>query len=313
MKVQFKIKFEMKYRELVEKAKNIKSFIHNELNTSTSGRFEFYVRVINDLANAYESKNVDQLATEYPVPDIGFALKELTEIVSIFEFAQMQIKTIRPEEKDTFKSKLKSILRGPAMTHDETPESSHARNYQFELRLAAKFYDAGYTNISYDSGHDLVVKIRGRKYAIECKRVTTDKTEVLIKRTNIAIEQLVNNRNFYAGIVALDITQKFENGINWVVSDSRANAANFVAKTISDLLDEIHTRDQKIKTAAKHEELVAIIGNLSCAYLIEPKRELGWLQQNMFFLLGVENTTQVNTTKSDLSQLKIIEGEKLAL
>lgn len=298
----------MKYRVLLEKAKGIKSFIQQELKLNASSRFDYYAKTVEALADAYEAKTVDKLPAKHNIPDMGFCLKELRELVSIFEFAQKQLRTIRKEEAKTFIFKLKTILDGATMTHQESHKNSHARNYQFELRLAAKFYEAGYTNISYDSGHDLLIKIRGRKYAIECKRVTTDKTDVIIRRTNEAIEQLEKNKNYYAGIVALDITQKFEKGVNWIVSDDRKNAGNFVAKTISDLLDEVRNRDQKVKSAAKDETIVMIIGNLSCAYLIEKTKDLGWFQQSMFFILNEENTSQGNTTKSDLSQLKIADS-----
>lgn len=91
-----------------------------------------------------------------------------------------------------FKKKFKEMLGGADSQVDEiaTGSSSLARNTQFELMMCARFKEIGLDARLCDPNPDILVRVNGRSYGFECKRIFSTTSRAISEHVEKAISQL---------------------------------------------------------------------------------------------------------------------------
>lgn len=295
------------YRQLVDKSIQVERQLFDKkiLHKPILGRYKHYQKTISLLRDHWEAKTMDRFWKDYDQGDMGFALKELHELTDIFEQLVYIYDDLSEDSKHFIKEKLPIILSGPNYTVDETPQNSSARNYQFELRLAAKIIAANYKNIAFAEHPDLLVIVDNRPYAFECKRVLGDPESKIPSNIETAIKQLEDNQtDKFGGIVAVDLSTQYEKGENWLSSSNRSSANKFALDELERVAWVIHNRMYKVKQAAKRGYLVGLILNLSTVYVLSENNEMGWIQETGILVLNKENPSKSPQFMTDFEDLQ---------
>lgn len=294
------------YKELLTKSTNAVTKLQglNVLPKDITGRYKYYHDLIRKLDYAYSNNEMMEFLKNNNYGETGFALKELSELAYIFEHIFRAYSFMDTTSRDLLVEKTKVILRGPAFTAQETPNNSVARNYQFELRVLAKLVETGYKDIKLRENPDIKVTIDKRAYDFECKRILSASDKALIYNANTAINQLRDNMgNSHVGIVALDVSPKYEDGKNWLNSPSRQKADSYVLDQLEKKAFTLYGRLQKIQEAGRKNNVIAILLNISSVYKLK-NNELGWINELGILVLDKENPNSAKMFLSDFDSLK---------
>lgn len=137
-----------------------------------------------------------------PMDDIAFA--ESGEIIEIYS-------TLRDTpHTDYFRERFKRMADGPISMVDEKPgaSSNAARNFAFELVIAARFVASG-IELDTTLGADVAVRFDRRRIALHCKRPMSDaKVETALRKARAQLEE-----NYKAseastiGLIVVDLTK----------------------------------------------------------------------------------------------------------
>lgn len=295
------------YRNLTSKSKKVESLLLRKgiLTSPIVGRYKYYQTMVSNLSDNWEAQTMDQFWKKFSRDKMGFALKELHELSDLLENIAQIYDDLSEESKSFIKSKIPTILSGTNFTVDETPKNSAARNNQFELRLASKFITAKYKNISFAEHPDLLVGVESRPYAFECKRILGNPQKRISRNIEAAIDQLrANSSEYYAGVVAVDLSPQYEKGKNWLISESREEANKIALDSLEQVVTTIYRRMAKVKEAAEEGILVGIILNLSTVYYISSTNELGRLQEHVILFLNKESPVKGAQFLEDMKELK---------
>ena len=271
----------VKYSELLRRAQSAHQFIDviGLSSLAKSGRYQRYVKLVSDLDLALKSNQLDAHFEKYGFDKSGFALKELYELTSIIEHVGALFVRSDDEVKKQITSRVKFVLGGPMFTANETHENSRARNYQFELLMATRLLNRGYMDVRFNENPDLTVKIDNRNYAIECKRIIGDFDDLSRKRVSDAITQLHDHRNgYYGGVIALDLSQKYEQGKNWLDGKTREGVEKYALDSLQQDLGSIYGRYPKLKLAASSGLVLGVFASYSGVYVLK-ETEMGWMHE----------------------------------
>jgi hypothetical protein len=266
------------------------------------GRFKDYQNEVKKLDVAWKEKQVkgESEGIEFGGQQV-FALKELREIVEVLEPLIDIYDTLPEESKRIVKEKIEIILTGPTYLIDEGGNTK-ARNYQFEFRLTAKFISAGY-EVYFLNNPDIVIKIKGRKYAIECKRVTGTTARSIQTNIESAVDQLMLHKSdYYAGIIALDVSALLDRRTDILLSSSRELASEQILNDVQKMIMKDFERSQKVRRYA-NSHLVAMLYNFSGSYSIPNTNEVGW-GQGTGILLFSENPTKMEAFNEDFAEYR---------
>lgn len=296
------------YDTLIEKTKSIEPFLNSIslLDKAKRGRLYFYINLITQLNKAIKDGTYDNFLKKFDHAKCGFALKELREIVFILENICFLHLTINNGHKAEIERKLAHILTGPNFTSHETSANSTARNYQFELLLTARLFSKGLKTIYFFTNPDIHLETNNRKYAIECKRITGDFISLSIQRTEDAIKQLLKlpEGQYFGGIVALDLSSKYEQGSRWLDSKNHDTAENYIQGLLGKDLAHIYQKSTKTKQAAENGRVVALIANVSAVYTLKERKELGWVNEIAFLMFNKELPFREHVILTDFAPLK---------
>lgn len=133
----------------------------HKLNAVAS-RYGRYLDYIDSFYSAEDPTNADgrekfELLTK--------SLQECLELVLVKN-------TFHDEKSSGFKSTLSKVVSGD--DHLEHAQASEPRNFMFELLVAARFKQAGYT-IDFDSNTDIIARKNEQTFYIECKRIVSER------------------------------------------------------------------------------------------------------------------------------------------
>jgi len=296
-----KISYETLYlRSLEVEKKLIKKGI---ASTPILGRFKEYQKEIHQLDLAWKNRKENK---EDDIVSFGgiqvLALKELREIVDVLIPVVATFDNLPKNSKAIVKQKINTILTGATYVINERGNTS-ARNFQFEFRLAAKLIEAGYS-ISFYENPDIVVEIKGKRYAIECKRITGKSSRVIQANIEEGVEQLIKHKaNYYAGILALDVSALLDKRMNILTSTSRSAAGNKVLDDIEVMIFRDFKRYQKLRKYS-HTHLVSLFYNFSGSYVIESKNDVGWAQGTGVLIFSEENPIKAKTFGVDFANFR---------
>lgn len=144
----------------------------------------------------------------------------LTEILSSYVEGigfVSSITALRDLDIDIPASVLESALRGPADAAVEDERSNQGRNFAFELDVAAMVARAGLTP-DLQKEADVTFEFEGRRVAIECKRILSEKK--IQQRIREAADRLKKNvkDNGDFGLIAVCVTRTINPGnVIWSV------------------------------------------------------------------------------------------------
>ncbi|HIF9430512.1 hypothetical protein ACPV3S_13320 [Photobacterium damselae] len=174
-----------------------------------STRYSRYIKYIDAF---FESENPDSEAGRAKFDALTKSYKECVEILII--------KTVFCDEKsEKFKSKLKEVIKGK--DHLDSSSACGARDYLYELIVAAKFSKAGYS-IDWEGLTDVVASKSGVKVFIECKRITSEKRfeENFNKAGKQLKREMAKEKGTKSGLVFIDVSNCIVKAVpNHEVSD----------------------------------------------------------------------------------------------
>lgn len=160
-----------------------------------STRYSRYVKYIESF---FDSERADSEDGRAKFDALTKSYKECIEIVII--------KTVFFDERsDKFKSKLKEIIKGK--DHLDSDSACGARDYLFELIVAAKFSKAGYS-IDWNGLTDVVASKSDVKVFIECKRITSEKRfeENFNKAGKQLKREMGKEKSAKSGLIFIDVS-----------------------------------------------------------------------------------------------------------
>ncbi len=176
----------------------------------TPGRTSHYERVIRHWKDAYKTASTEEGKAVFP--DFVSSMFEIFDFVSIYKAFQ----SVPPDKLTSVIEKLRKGVNGPINASDETSESTTARNFLFEVTVAAKAHrpDRGVEAIL-DAKSDTGIRINAKNIWVECKRVTTiEKVGANARKASSQLESLLAREvgSGHRGIVAMDISKILNRG-----------------------------------------------------------------------------------------------------
>jgi len=158
---------------------------------------------------------------------------------------------------------------------------------------------------------DIAVESYGKKYAIECKRVTGNFETASLKRVGEAIDQLYKvSDKYFSGVIVLDISQKYEEGQNWLHTQSHISAERFALDQLQKDVEWIYKNSQKLILSAKQGFIAGIIVSMSGVYALH-NEELGWINELGMLVLNKENSFRAELLMKDFRRLKPVTDSRL--
>ncbi len=270
------------------------------------GRLHRYEKVVFGLDKSLKNNTVDDyLKRNNSTGEVGFALKQLFEMVFISENVLGIFRRATEEERKQLAKRIKDVLSGPPYTKNETASNSLARNSQFELLLAARLISRGYNDVKLLENPDILVKIKDRNYAFECKRLTSQSKSAITDNVNNAITQITRNRSndVFGRVVAVDLSSQYEKGENWLGGKSHNSAENFAQRELGKDAMYIIKNCPKLIENAKANIIVSLIVGMSCVYVLNEKPELGWINELSVCVFDKENIFRAPIFKEDFARL----------
>lgn len=175
-----------------------------------SGRTSNYEKTIGYWKDAYKTATTDE--GQQIFPDFVNSMLEVFDFINIHR----AFYGLPNHELKSIVEKLQKGVNGPINAARETPESSAARNFLFEVAVAAKAHrpSRGIEAIL-DARSDTGISLGGKKIWVECKRVTTvEKIESNVRKASSQLEKTLAGAvgSGHRGIVALDISKILNRG-----------------------------------------------------------------------------------------------------
>lgn len=297
------------YQELFERSEKTLSTLieYGILNNPAKGRFIEYKRILNEFRDAQANKNDTMFRKKYSIDKAIFAFKELLELTDILEPMLSIYNSLSKENKSAIKNKIKIIFSGPIFPENENIKNNIARNYQFEIRLASKLIKVGYNNISFERNPDITITVNGRVYFFECKRIFGVAQRAVGSNVLKAIKQLKNNNNkYFCGIVALDISPQFVKGHDFIGGTSVSAVSNFLKSELTKYIFNLRERIKEINKAAKENNIVVLLLNISALYVLFDYSETGGIEETTILAFNKENI-RAGIFGMDFSKLKLTQ------
>lgn len=210
------------------------------------GRTSHYERIIRYWKDSYKTAFADE--AEEIFPNFVSSMFEIHDFVKIYE----AFKEEEPSELKGIIKKLQKGVNGPINAHEETPESTSARNFIFEAAVAARLHRPNrgtYTLLNATS--DTGVRIEDRKIWIECKRVTTpEKIEANVRKASRQLETVFRRQlgSGHTGLVALDVSKILNSGDKIYVRENDSQLMQSLDDLIRELIDHFSPIWERIYT-----------------------------------------------------------------
>lgn len=218
-----------------------------------SNRYSRYVHYVDTF---FESERPDSEDGRGRFDALTRSYKECVEILIIY--------TVFSDEKsEKFKSKLEKIIKGK--DHLEASSPCEARDYLFELIVAAKFSRAGYL-IDWNGLTDVVACKDNTKLFIECKRITSERRfeENFNKAGKQLQREMAKEKSNKSGLVFIDISNCIAKDIpNHEVSSPQV-AGLILDKSINQFISRNSYHIERLNEKYARQSLaVCLIGKAS--------------------------------------------------
>lgn len=240
------------------------------------GRTSHYQRVIQHWTAAYKTASAEEGKQIFP--DFVSSMFEVFDFVSIHSaFSDVPVGQLK-----SVVQRLQVAVNGPIDAADETPNSTAARNFLFELALAAKVHrpERGAEAIL-DAKSDTGISLNGKKLWVECKRVTTlQKLESNARKASSQLETVLSGEmgSGHRGIVAMDISKILNRGDTiYVTRDDRELLAS--VDRIMDEFIQQHSHIWQRVYQRRHKKIIGTIIRFSFMATSEARNILVYASQ----------------------------------
>ncbi len=174
------------------------------------GRTSHYEKIVGQWKDAYKTATVDEAQKIFP--DFVSSMFEVFDFVNIYK----AFESVPSQQLTSVVQKLQKGVNGPVNTADETSDSTAARNFLFEVAVAAKAHhpDKGVAAIL-DARSDTGIRLNGKNLWVECKRVTTvEGIEGNARKASKQLETILAGAvgSGHRGMVALDVSKILNRG-----------------------------------------------------------------------------------------------------
>lgn len=206
----------------------------------TSGRTQFYKKVVGNWTNKYRTASEQQGKDIFP--DFVSSIFEVMDFIDIYK----SLKDVPPSRLKLIASKLQKGVNGPINSASETSDSSTARNYIFEALVAARFHRPERdVEAILDSASDTGFRIKGKNVWVECKRITSiEKLEANVSKACSQLESTLKRvkSTQNRGLVAIDFTKILHSGDKLYVKRNDRELIEGI-NSISDQMIRQHSKE----------------------------------------------------------------------
>jgi hypothetical protein len=155
------------------------------------------------------------------------------------------------QDQRILKIKLTDTLKGASTTRHELPTNTQPRDTMFELSVCARLNWRGFQAYLFDPNPDLIVRYRGTRIAIECKRVFSKKSiDYHIEKANEQLRDRNASQCSDFRVAYVDITRAFTDG-KYHIFGKRDEVVPELAKKLDEL-------GQHVMELLDHRQLTAI-------------------------------------------------------
>ncbi len=165
-------------------------------------RFSKYREILGTVCEHRMAGTLDKLRLVVPLEQYRIAFIESTDLVAIG-------KTFKRIPGSRFREKVRDAITGPVHPSDEKKSGSKARDFLFELSVAALFRNREFPVLTC-TDKDLVTRMSGHTLLVECKRPQSkNKVRRSIEKATGQLMMHFKNSNRGAmlrGLIVLDIS-----------------------------------------------------------------------------------------------------------
>jgi hypothetical protein len=227
---------------ILEEIPNIIAWLSGLGLPSTNSRYARYERIIDEFYKAHPHARVD--GGQQAFRHLSLAYRECIDIYAVYT----SFKHLRDAG---LIERLSKAVTGPDVP--EVDEVGQSRDFAFELLMAARFHQAGYT-IDFGQKTDVVARRDGITVRVECKRITSEKK--LRERVNKAASQLAEapaiDGEKVIGLIYVDVSACIVEKVKVEVA-TRQQAADELNKALRAFLMENIMEVEALNT--KHLDL----------------------------------------------------------
>jgi len=192
--------------------------------------FDHY-EIFNDTSDSPVKSDIDRLL---------YVLREVHELMWI-------VQGIEENMPIGGKGKLEEIVNGSDFSFQDA--NKHARNIQFELRIASYFCRNGYL-VDMSQETDIIASSDKDIFFVECKRISSFKNfDAAISKALKQLNVKIRNKNEH-GIIATDVTKASFDHDGLVFSTTPGHARNILQEKLSLFPKELS--QLKTKTSTKN-------------------------------------------------------------
>lgn len=173
------------YQDLIDSRDKYDSMLLSLGVKQKQNRWDEAYKLVQQLENVRMQNKTDEIDIK-TFGRMRFALTDLNNLNLILDCFEGDI-------SEVFRNKFKDMLGGSINQVEEVSTSSCPRDTQFELLMCAKFREKGFNAQLGKINPDIVVKINGRKYGFECKRIFNFNQGAVQRNIEKAIDQLNNS------------------------------------------------------------------------------------------------------------------------
>lgn len=221
-----------------------------------SSRLNNYESILEYWKNNYRVAKVEEGVKIFP--DFVGTLNEVNDFIDIFN----SFKDTPIVDLSSLVEKLNNGVGGPLFASLEKGNNSSARNFLFELAVAARAHrPLRSVKAALDAPTDTGVYIEGKKIWIECKRISSHKKlEANIRDASRQLENVLSSKIGASnrGMVALDITKIIKPEDTIFVAK---NDISLISST-QNLIDEFIKKNHNVWNSIYRRRTDKIIGTL---------------------------------------------------
>jgi len=222
----------------------------------TSGRTQAYAKFIEHWADGYKYVSEDEGKEAFPI--FTSSMFEILDFIDIYK----SLRDVPVNKLSSIAEKLQKGVNGPINLIEETKNSSIARNYIFEVLVAAKSHrpDNSVETI-FGSRSDTGVKIKGKKIWIECKRLASlNSLEANIRKACNQLEPNINSKISCCnrGIVAIDFTKILHPGDKLLVKKNDEELLRSTSEITNTFIRQCSNEWEKVYKN-KHQRIIGTL------------------------------------------------------
>jgi hypothetical protein len=238
-------------------------------------RFNRYREILGTVLEHRMAGTVDELRLVVPLEQYRIAFIESTDLIAI-------AKSFGRIRGPCFREKIRVAVTGPVHPLDEKKNGLKARDFLFELGVAAFFRSRKFPVLTY-TDKDLITRVSGHILLVECKRPQS-KNKVrrsIEKATRQLMKHFKNYKrgDMLRGLIALDISSVMNPQRMYLNADSD----EAIETEVNGLLAHFHT---EFKSALRYRRDERILGVLVFAKVLgyhrSANQHINCLGRNIF-------------------------------